>query len=152
MCPILCGSMDIGRKWSHLEQIITVLFFTLHIWLLLYQFCIWICLDKSLSPFTIGSLCSILSGIMCPILSGNKNIGFKWSHLEEIITAFCFTSQLPIWMLWYKFGIRIYLDKSLSPLRYDVNVVIRHGYFLHQVTAPSQHSMIISIFNVFLTS
>ena len=38
-------------------------------------------------------------------------------------------------MLWYKFGIRIYLDKSLSPLRVDTYVFICPGNFVHQVTS-----------------
>ena len=91
VCPILCGSTNIRCKWSHLEENLTALYFTVHIWLLWYQFCIWICLDKGLAPFRIGSLCPILSGILCPILCGNKNIGCKWSHLEEIVTALYFT-------------------------------------------------------------
>ena len=45
-CPILCGSTNTRCKWSHLEEIITVLYFTVHIWMLWYQFRIWICLDK----------------------------------------------------------------------------------------------------------
>ena len=79
-CPILCGSTNTRCKWSHLEEIITVLYFTVHIWMLWYQFRIWICLDKILFSFTIGSLCPLLSGILCPIVCGTKNIWWKWSH------------------------------------------------------------------------
>ena len=93
---------------------------------------------------------SILSGNLCPILCESTNSGCKRSHLEEIITVLYFTVH--IWLLWYQFCIWICLDKSLSPMRVDVNVVICQGYCLHQLTAPSQHSIIILIFNVFLTS
>ena len=109
MCPILCGNTNFGCKWSHLEEIKTALYLIVHIWLLWYQFGIWICLDKSLSSFRFGSSCPILSGILCPILCGNKNIGLKLSHLGvyNCIMLYsylfeCFNTNLVFEFIWIK--------------------------------------------------